>query len=129
MDRPISLYWTPHFGTQNNCINESAHLLAAGIINTISDLVTVLLPIPTVTKLQLPQRQQLVVIALFAAGGLVTAAGAVRTYYTWKITSDYDASWIAYPVFWSSSLELYIGIVSLPFSPSSPNNRLSEARD
>lgn len=112
MNRPVSQYWIPHFGPQNNCINEAAHLLAAGIINTISDLVTVLLPIPTVTKLQLPRKQQVVVVLLFAAGGLVTAAGAVRTYYTWKITTNYDASWYAYSVFWSSSLELYVGIVS-----------------
>jgi uncharacterized membrane protein YidH (DUF202 family) len=94
------------------------HLLIAGSINTFTDFLTVISPIPTVWKLQLPPRQQLIVLLLFAAGLLVTAAGAVRTYYTWKLTISYDATWNTYAVWLSSSVELYVGIVG--FSPLLP---------
>ncbi|KAH6668942.1 hypothetical protein B0J14DRAFT_432337, partial [Halenospora varia] len=114
--RPISAYWTPSFLPQTNCINQSLHLLIAGIINTVTDLMTVLLPIPTVWKLQLPLQQQIIVMMLFGAGILVTAAGGLRTYYTYEATVQYDATWHVYQVWLTSSVELYVGIIcaSLP---------------
>ncbi|KAF4631238.1 hypothetical protein G7Y89_g6889 [Cudoniella acicularis] len=114
--RPISAYWTPVFGPQPNCINQSLHLLIASIINTMTDLLTVLLPIPTVWRLQMPIQQQIIVIMLFSAGLLSTAAGGVRTYYTYRATVVNDATWETYLVWLSSSVELYVGIIcaSLP---------------
>lgn len=112
---PVSAYWTLSV-TRQKCINEPAHLLAAGCINTTTDFIIVLLPIPYVMKLKLPRKQQIIVGSLFAGGVFVTAAGAVRTYVLFTLSSDpnKDMTWNAIPIIITSALELYIGIVRLP---------------
>lgn len=119
--QPISDYWTPSL-TPQRCINEAAHLLAAGIINTVADFIVVVVPIRTVLSLSLPLPQRVAVAVLFAAGLLATAAGAVRTYFTWVIfaSEDRDVSWHAADAFLTAVIELYVGIVSRrPEFPSS----------
>lgn len=109
---PVADYWTLSL-TPQKCINEEVHLLAAGIINTTTDFLIVLLPVPTVFGLNLPFKQLLIVQGLFTGGVLASVAGAVRTYFTWVMTTsaDHDITWNAYIVILLSSLELYIGIV------------------
>ncbi len=89
------------------------HLLVAGVINTVNDLIIVLLPIRTVAALGIPVKQRVIVYSLFAGGFFASAAGAVRTYFTWLMTTapDHDISWTSYLVILTSALELYTGIV------------------
>lgn len=109
---PVSAYWTLSF-TKQKCINEEAHVLAAGIINTVTDFIIVLLPIKTVKNLNLPKKQRIAVYLLFTGGLLASIAGAVRTYFTWRLTSspDHDITWNSYYVMLLSSIELFVGIV------------------
>lgn len=111
---PVSAYWTLSVARQK-CINEPAHLLAAGCINTATDFIIVLIPIPYVMRLRLPKKQQIIIGSLFAGGIFVSAAGAVRTYITFTLYMDpnKDMTWNAVPIIITSALELYIGIVSL----------------
>ena len=109
--RPPSQYWTLSF-TPQSCILEPKTLLVSGIINTISDFLIVILPIPTVWRLRLPSRQQVILGLLFGAGFIVSAAGCVRTVYTYRLTVSNDRTWMASPAWLSSSVELYLGIVN-----------------
>lgn len=115
---PVSAYWTLSF-TPQKCINEEAHILAAGVINTVTDFIIVLLPIRTVKNLALPRKQRVIVYLLFTGGLLASIAGAVRIYFTWRLTSspDHDLTWNSYLVMLVSSLELFVGIVSLSPAP------------
>lgn len=79
---PVSDYWKLSTLPQN-CLNQPTNLLAAGIINTFTDLCVVIIPIPVVMGLQLPTRQQIFCISLFSAGLIVCVAGAVRTWALW----------------------------------------------
>lgn len=76
-----------------------------------TDLLVVFLPMPMVYRLQLPTQQQVAIIVLFGVGFLVTLAGAVRTAFLYRATTSFDKTWLAYPVYIASSVELYIGIV------------------
>ncbi|KKY38194.1 putative integral membrane protein [Diaporthe ampelina] len=111
--RPVSDYWTLSF-TPQKCINEELHLLAAGCINTTTDFLIVILPIPYVVRLKLPRKQQIIIVSLFTGGLFVTAAGAVRTYVFHITLTDptRDVTWNAFVIIIVSALELYIGIVS-----------------
>jgi hypothetical protein len=109
--RPIYLYWTVSFEPQN-CLDQTWSLLAAGCVNIFTDLAVVLLPLHTVWNVEIPRRQQVIVYGLFAVGIMSVAAGAVRTYYTYEVTRDYDSVWASYPVWITSSIELYFGLVS-----------------
>lgn len=122
--RKPSLYWTLSLTPQTTCISETKNLLGAGIINTTTDFIVVILPMPTVWKLKLPLQQQIIVVMLFSAGFVVICAGAVRTYYLYQVTIGWDKTWTAFLAWVSSSVELYVGIVSLP-SSSSPTSSLT----
>jgi hypothetical protein len=108
---PPSEYWTLSL-TPQHCISEPANLLAAGIINTITDFLVVVLPIPTVWGLKLTGREQAILVFLFGAGFMVSIAGCVRTVYTFKVTVSNDRTWAIFPAWLSSCVELYVGIVS-----------------
>ncbi|KAH8909986.1 hypothetical protein BR93DRAFT_925001 [Coniochaeta sp. PMI_546] len=118
---PVSAYWTLSF-TKQKCINEEAHVLAAGIINTVTDFIIVLLPIKTVKNLNLPKKQRIAVYLLFTGGLLASIAGAVRTYFTWRLTSspDHDITWNSYYVMLLSSIELFVGIICASIPATKP---------
>ncbi|KAL8370172.1 hypothetical protein RB595_000522 [Gaeumannomyces hyphopodioides] len=119
--RPLSQYWTPSI-RQQDCINEPAHLLAAGVINTLTDFLIVLLPVRTVLNLDLPRRQLLVIQGLLGGGILATVAGAVRTKYTWDVFTapDFDVTWRLHLVISLSAVELYIGIICASLAATKP---------
>lgn len=89
-------------------------MLVGGVINTLTDFAVVLIPVRTVVSLNLPLRQKVVVSLLFGLGFLSAGAGVARTYYTYMVTRTWDQTWAAYPVWLTSALELYIGMVSDP---------------
>ena len=127
--RPPSHYWHLSLTPQPECISQTAHLLAAGCINCVTDFLVVALPIPTVLSLKFPRRQQIIVVGLFCVGFTVTIAGAVRTYYTRVATNWYDISWDVYPVWITSSTELFVGMVSpSAFIPGIPPNDQGRSR-
>ncbi|TVY75578.1 hypothetical protein LSUE1_G004653 [Lachnellula suecica] len=112
--RPPSDYWKLTTEPQPNCINQTNSLLVAGVINTLTDFVVVLLPIRTVWSLQIRSKQAVPVIILFGFGFISCICGIVRTYYTYNVSISYDAIWDSYPVWVTAALELYIGIVRPP---------------
>ncbi|KAI1376749.1 hypothetical protein F4677DRAFT_72627 [Hypoxylon crocopeplum] len=102
---PLSEYWELSTKPQN-CFNQTAHLMAASIINTITDWLVVLLPIKTALSLNLPAKQSGRVIFLFGIGILASSAGIARTYYTWMLMTDYDAVWNSWIAWFASAIEL-----------------------
>ncbi|DAA75748.1 TPA_exp: Integral membrane protein [Trichophyton benhamiae CBS 112371] len=117
--RPISAYWTLSFHPQE-CINETAHLLIGTIINIFTDLLVVILPIPTVMGLKLPYRQRIVLALLFGAGFAVCIAGSFKTYYVHAYNVSYDKTWDSYPVWISGTIELYLGVIAASLASVKP---------
>lgn len=93
-------------------VPESGTILVSGIITTVTDLVVVLLPLPLVRKYLLPRKQQAILVVLFGAGGVVTIAGAFRSYYTYEVTTEDDHTWCGHAAWLTCPTELYVGIVS-----------------
>ncbi|PQE31623.1 integral membrane protein [Rutstroemia sp. NJR-2017a WRK4] len=104
-------YWKVTIEPQPNCINQASSLLVAGVINTLTDFLVVLLPIRAVSTCRLPPRQTMAVSFLFTLGFLSCFAGIIRTYYMWRVTQEWDQVWHSYPVWVSAAVELYIGII------------------
>ncbi|QSZ33517.1 hypothetical protein DSL72_005085 [Monilinia vaccinii-corymbosi] len=109
-------YWRVTQGPQPNCINQSSTLLTAGIINTITEFLVVLLPYST----NLPRHQQFLVSLLFVLGLLSCFAGIVRTYYMYVVTQVWDQVWASYPVWVCAAVELYIGIICTSIPATKP---------
>lgn len=109
----MSDFWKLTLSKQPNCLDQASLLLAGGILNTCSDFLVVVLPIPRVLMLRLPPRQKAIVAILLGVGFMVTIAGAARTYFTYAAAQSNDEIWNLHSAWVSGSLELYIGIVSI----------------
>ena len=65
---PVSLYWTSKDG--KGCTNEDARLLIATVVNIITDIIVVLMPIPIIIKLQIRRREKFTLGILMCLGGM-----------------------------------------------------------
>jgi hypothetical protein len=98
--RPLSAYWEQSDvtkilqGVEFKCNDEGAAVTAAGVISTVQDLITALLPNFIYWKAQIPFRQKAALMAIFATAYGVAAFGALRTHATWVLFYEtYDVSW------------------------------------
>ncbi|KAM0334020.1 hypothetical protein ACHAQA_001040 [Verticillium albo-atrum] len=124
--RPLYHYWKLSLEPVNCTVDEAAHLLAGGIINTSTDFFVVVLPLAIVLRLRregkLCPRQVTIVSILFAAGFVACAASAARVYFTHLMTSsrDRDLSWHAWLTWLASSIELFVGIIAASVPATKP---------
>src|ERR1700761_472371 len=108
--RPVKAYWTFPPVPNGRCLSEGKVMLGGGIVNSVSDLLITILPVPIVMRLQMPLKQRIGVCILLCLGVIVTIAGAIRTYYTWKSLLDsWDETWWAYPLWIAAAVELDLG--------------------
>lgn len=77
-----------------------------------TDVLVTFLPVPLIWNLNLPTRQRVAVISIFALGIVVDVAGSVRTVYVWKsMIASYDTTWVGWPVLLAATVEINIGLV------------------
>ncbi|KAL2841833.1 hypothetical protein BJX68DRAFT_271014 [Aspergillus pseudodeflectus] len=95
--RPLRAYWDTELALQAQCIDDQARTLAFTISNLVTDVMILILPIPTFWRLKLPIRERLALTGLMSLGLLACAASAVRLYYAHRIYHvTYDSSWEGY---------------------------------
>ncbi|KAI6092661.1 integral membrane protein [Hypoxylon rubiginosum] len=116
---PLSEFWEPSDGPQN-CINQSAHMLTANIVNTVTDWFVVLLPIKTVLGLRLPAKQANMIILLFGVGILASSVGIARSYYTSVLINNHDDIWNSWSIWLCSAVELNLGIICASIPATKP---------
>jgi hypothetical protein len=87
---PVKSYWVFPPLPNSTCLDEGKVMLGGGVVNSVSDLLITVLPIPIVMRLQMPLKQRIGVCILLCLGMIVTIAGSLRTYFTWK---SLMASW------------------------------------
>jgi hypothetical protein len=116
--QPISAYWEQSDvanilrGVKFNCSDEGASITAAGIISTVQDIITALLPNFIYWKAQIPLRKKAALMAIFAPAYGVAAFGALRTHATWVLFfKTYDVSWQLWEIWNWTLLELHIGVI------------------
>ena len=67
---PVNAYWDKSIKTAK-CINSDAFWYAYAIINIVTDVWILALPMPQIRKLQLPRQEKLGVMMVFALGALL----------------------------------------------------------
>ena len=118
--KPVSsAYATDNSG---KCMSIVTLYLCSAPVNIITDLAILLLPIPVLTGMRLPQRQKTILVFTFTLGIFVTAVDVVRIYYlqqasdTQTLTSSrlgagFDFSYYASPALMWSAVEVNVGII------------------
>lgn len=98
-------------GKKFHCNEEGHAMLAAGIISTVQDAITALLPNFIYWKSQIPFRQKAALMGIFATAYGVAAFGALRTYATYVLFYEtYDVSWQLWKIWNWTLLEFHIGL-------------------
>ncbi|KAI7476150.1 hypothetical protein KC357_g4763 [Hortaea werneckii] len=109
---PVEAYWQYPPNPDAHCLDEGKVMLGGGVINCVSDLLTTVLPIPIVMRLQMPLKQRIGVCVLLCLGFIVTIAGVIRTYFIWKSLMDsWDQTWFAYPLWIAAAVEIDLAVI------------------
>lgn len=108
--RPIAAAWDLSI-TDATCVKLNIEIVVFAVLNCVTDLTTICLPLPILWRLQIPLRRRLQLVALFLAGGFVCIVGIYRI-PTQAAISLSDASWSDVNAAVWSVVEVCIGIVS-----------------
>ncbi|PNS15537.1 hypothetical protein CAC42_796 [Sphaceloma murrayae] len=115
MCKPIPYFWNRAI-PGGHCIDSKAAWFANAGINIVTDFVIFLLPMPALKKLQLPKKQKIGLMLVFALGGFVCLTSILRLRALYDVTNSTDLTWENGPIAYWSSVEVNVGIVcaSLP---------------
>lgn len=89
--------------------------MVGGSFKTFVDLLVTTLPIPLILRMNMTRAQRYGLVFLLGLGYVVTAAGALRTYYSWRVYygDSYDYTWEQFPAFVASAVENNLAVVSV----------------
>ncbi|KAF2110268.1 hypothetical protein BDV96DRAFT_464079, partial [Lophiotrema nucula] len=105
---PISIFWT---GKPGLCINEFASWFANAVINIVTDLIIIILPMPVVRKLKLGKRQKYLLMGVFAFGAVVCIISIVRLHSLLVVTHSSDPTFDNAPTATFSVVEINVAII------------------
>ncbi|KAJ5287197.1 hypothetical protein N7478_002883 [Penicillium angulare] len=109
---PTKAFWEVDPQYPHSCLRDGDIVFAGSVINIFTDFLVTILPMPLIWSLNLPTRQRLAVISIFALGIVVNVAGSVRTVYAWKSQlTTYDQTWEGWPVLIAASVEINLGLI------------------
>ncbi|KAF2705761.1 hypothetical protein K504DRAFT_505498 [Pleomassaria siparia CBS 279.74] len=96
---PRDKIWNPSL--PGHCLNQAPILISSSALNLLSDVAILVLPLVTITTLQMPTRRKLSVGAIFATGTFGIIASVLRLVYTIKFTTTSDVTyWSVYAAIW-----------------------------
>lgn len=88
---PIAFFWDPSLG--GKCLNRFAIWFANSGINIGTDILTAVLPLPMLKRLELPRRQRRALMIVFALGGFTCIVSILRLQSLYVISQSTDVSW------------------------------------
>ncbi|BCS02755.1 uncharacterized protein AKAW2_61019A [Aspergillus luchuensis] len=103
---PITALVEEYYG--HKCLNSLAMWYAGCITDVLIDLIIMVLPLPMIFKLQLPQKQKLAISAMFVMGTAVVGISITRMAMYFHIGATYlehyndDSYFISPVVFWTN---------------------------
>lgn len=121
---PVSAAYDPS-KSERQCISIVTLYLCSAPVNIITDLAILVLPIPVLTGMRLPQRQKTILVITFTLGIFVTIVDVIRIYYLQQASSDQaaqlsqyerlgatsDFAFSASTAFMWSAVEVNVGII------------------
>jgi len=119
---PVTAAYKPD--VNGTCISIVTLFLCSAPVNIITDLAILVLPIPVLTGMRLPQRQKTILVVTFALGIFVTVVDVIRIYYLQQASDDqidlvskmefgtgFDFAYYASPALMWSAVEVNVGII------------------
>ncbi|CAF9942908.1 MAG: hypothetical protein ALECFALPRED_010215 [Alectoria fallacina] len=135
--RPVAAFWN-HTIRDAKCINLPRFTIVGGVLNLLTDVLILCLPIPMVWGLNTTKTQKVTLTGIFLLGVLVCAISIIRISKLASVNYD-DPTWRLVDVYLWTALEISVGIFSacLPtmrplfgrFLPGAPKAESSNKKD
>ncbi|PHH86180.1 hypothetical protein CDD83_10603 [Cordyceps sp. RAO-2017] len=116
--QPLAAGWD--LAVKGRCIDYLVPMMVLSIANILIDLVILCLPIKVIVPLQIPTRQKLSLVFLFATGGFVCAAAIKRTIIMPPLLASTDYAWDLPEQFVWSFVEVNAGVVCASLAALKP---------
>ncbi|KAL8664813.1 MAG: hypothetical protein Q9168_007835, partial [Polycauliona sp. 1 TL-2023] len=107
--KPVRKFWNP--STPGTCLNTNPLYLTNSIINTLIDVLVLILPIPMIVNLQVNTRTKLVLAAIFSLCSGTIVVSALRVWANTVYQGTVDITWNVAPVQSITIVELNLMIV------------------
>ncbi|KAI0839478.1 hypothetical protein F5Y06DRAFT_23125 [Hypoxylon sp. FL0890] len=107
---PIEFNWDTTI-PGGHCIDIGALALVTSILNVLTDVAILVLPLPLVWKLKVTPRRRLGLIILFGLGGGACVVGITRAGYIGKLNATVDPTWDNVPAAYLSTIEILAGFL------------------
>ncbi|KAK3645444.1 hypothetical protein LTR56_009171 [Elasticomyces elasticus] len=108
---PVEYFWKPNRPGGGKCLDRFAVWFANAGINIVTDIATGVLPLPVFNSLELPKRQKIALMSVFALGGFTCVVSILRLQSLYVISRATDVSWNnPLAAIWSS-VEINTGIL------------------
>ena len=95
---PIHKAWDAAGTVPGHCINVNALFLANASLDIFQDAVIYILPMRMLYQIQIPKRQKIALMLVFAIGGFVVITGMLRINYLKKAQNSPDPSCKVHPL-------------------------------
>ncbi|KAK2071666.1 hypothetical protein P8C59_006072 [Phyllachora maydis] len=106
---PIRKAWLTDL--PGTCFNQTALFVSNAALNIAQDVIIYFLPVPMLWKLQLPLKQRVALILVFALGGFVVVTGIMRLQSLKFASVSSDPTWDNYGAAIWSCIEQNVGIM------------------
>jgi hypothetical protein len=106
---PVQGYWK--FTNNDHCTDEGTRLLVISVINIVTDLVVIAIPMGAFWRLKIPIRQKIILFVLLSLGLVATVASVVRTIFLVKAELEYDITWNGYVIWIMTMIECSLALI------------------
>ncbi|KAK5117546.1 hypothetical protein LTR62_004968 [Meristemomyces frigidus] len=113
---PTQAYWLAYdaeWEAEHNytCASTGSLNLVAGILSIVTDIYSIALPCSVAQGLKIHPRQKITLNIMFGLSSVTIGAAIARTYLYYKLSWDYDFTWLAFDVYFWTMLEFGLGII------------------
>ncbi|KAK3377461.1 hypothetical protein B0H63DRAFT_477246 [Podospora didyma] len=110
---PIEAYWMAILGVQGTCLSKGGVTFSNAGINIATDIILIVVPIPLLWRLQIPQKQKIILMCLFGMGtfACITSIIRLQSLYMIAIAPEAEQSVKGVSIAIWSSIEINVGII------------------
>ncbi|KAL4974400.1 hypothetical protein BDW66DRAFT_161313 [Aspergillus desertorum] len=106
---PVARFWDPTI--PGSCLSSKGLWFSNASMHIATDLAILIIPIPALSKLELPRKQRIALISIFAVGGFVCITSICRLISLKKIADSSDPTYDNVGAATWSAVECNVGII------------------
>ncbi|GME28826.1 hypothetical protein F5883DRAFT_504563 [Neofusicoccum parvum] len=110
---PFDAIFHPALHPDANCIDKNILLMGPSVLNIITDVIILALPIPTVWSLQMPMRRKIAVIAVVSFGASAVIVAMCRFIVLRELGTTEDPSYTLGKMIVVAALEIQFAIIAV----------------